>query len=46
VYEASKALTPDGTQFVGLALDEENEFSKTAERVAVWCAQIRGEFGV
>lgn len=45
-FEASKALTPDGTQFVGLDLDEENEFSKTAERIAVWCAQIRGEFGL
>lgn len=45
-YEASKALTPDGTHFVGLALDEENEFSKTAERIAAWCEQIRNEFGV
>lgn len=45
-YEESKALTPDGTQFVGLALDEENEFSKTAERVTAWCAQIRAEFGL
>jgi flavodoxin II len=44
VYEESKALTPDGTQFVGLALDEENEFDKTAERISVWCAQIREEF--
>jgi flavodoxin II len=45
-YEASKALTLDGTHFVGLALDEENESAKTAERIAVWCAQIRGEFGL
>ena len=46
VYEASKALTPEGTHFVGLALDEENEFSKTAERIETWCAQLRAEFGV
>lgn len=45
-YEASKALTPDGTHFVGLALDDENEFDKSANRIAVWCAQIRDEFGV
>lgn len=45
-YEASKALTPDGTHFVGLALDEETEFDKSAERIAIWCEQIRNEFGV
>ncbi len=45
-YEASKALTPEGTHFVGLALDEENEFAKTPERIAGWCKQIRDEFGV
>jgi flavodoxin II len=45
-YEESKALTPDGTHFVGLALDEENEFAKTAERISLWCAQVREEFGI
>jgi len=45
-YEASKALTPDGTHFVGLALDDENEFDKSADRIALWCEQIRAEFGV
>jgi flavodoxin II len=45
-FEASKALTPDGRFFVGLALDEENEFSKSAERIASWCDQIREEFGL
>lgn len=43
-YEESKALTSSGSHFVGLALDEENEFSKTAERIAVWCEQLRQEF--
>jgi len=45
-YEASKALTVDGNYFVGLALDEENEFSKTAERISGWCEQVRHEFGL
>ncbi len=45
-FEASKALTPDEHYFVGLALDEENEFQKTNERIAIWCAQILREFGL
>jgi flavodoxin II len=44
VYEDTKALTADETHFVGLALDEENEFSKSAERIALWCQQLRIEF--
>jgi|SRR5690606_1503896 flavodoxin II len=45
-FEASKALTPDGQQFVGLALDEENEFQLTEGRIRDWCAQIEREFGL
>lgn len=45
-FEGSKALTEDKSAFVGLALDEENEFDKTAERVRTWCAQIIVEFGL
>lgn len=45
-FEASKALTSDGSKFVGLALDEENEFDKTAERVHLWCEQVAAEFGL
>lgn len=45
-YEASKALTPDGNYFVGLALDEENDANKSAERIAMWCEQVRDEFGL
>ncbi|WGL17476.1 flavodoxin FldB [Microbulbifer bruguierae] len=44
-FEASKGLTPDGTHFVGLALDEENEFDRSEERLDQWCAQIMCEFG-
>ena len=45
-FEGSKALTPDESQFVGLALDEENEFDKTEARIAAWCEQITQEFGI
>lgn len=43
-FEASKALTADGSQFVGLALDEENEFDLTEQRIANWCEQILNDF--
>ncbi|WP_019605033.1 flavodoxin FldB [Teredinibacter turnerae] len=45
-FEQSKALLEDSQQFVGLALDEETEFDKSAERIATWCRQIRSEFGL
>lgn len=45
-YEASKALTIDETHFVGLALDDENEFNKSPERIRQWCEQLRTEFGL
>lgn len=45
-FEASKALTPDGDGFVGLALDEENEFDLTDERIRQWCQQLEREFGL
>lgn len=45
-FENSKALTPDSEQFVGLALDEENEFDKSAERISRWCEQVLAEFGL
>lgn len=45
-FEASKALTENDKYFVGLALDEENEFNKTPERIALWCDNILQEFGL
>ncbi len=45
-FEESKALTADKQQFVGLALDDENEFDLSEERIARWCEQILGEFGL
>jgi len=43
-FEQSKALTPDESQFVGLPLDEENEFDQTEARIDAWCSQILDEF--
>jgi flavodoxin II len=45
-FEQSKALTADETQFVGLAIDDENQFELTDERIAIWCQQILKEFGI
>lgn len=46
VFESSKALTQDSRYFVGLALDDENEFDKTDQRIHLWCNQILHEFGI
>ncbi|MBB6522367.1 flavodoxin FldB [Pseudoteredinibacter isoporae] len=43
-FEASTALNEDETLFNGLALDEENEFDLSEERIAKWCQQIMKEF--
>lgn len=43
-YEASKAER-DG-QFVGLAIDEDQQENLTSERLDVWCQQIHAEFGL
>ena len=42
-FAASKALTDDNSQFVGLALDEDNQYQQSEERIAQWCQQIQGE---
>ncbi|WP_127958977.1 flavodoxin FldB [Serratia microhaemolytica] len=39
-FIASKALTADGQQFVGLALDEVNQYQLTDQRLQDWCEQI------
>lgn len=43
-FEASKALINNEQQFVGLALDDENEFDLSDERIQRWCQQILREF--
>jgi flavodoxin II len=45
-FEASKALTDDESQFVGLALDDENQFDLTDQRIEQWCKQLHREFNV
>lgn len=45
-FEASKALTADGKQFVGLALDEDGQSGETDERIAAWCDQISPAMGL
>lgn len=43
-FEASKALTSDGSQFVGLALDEDSQYELSDERIATWVEQILVEY--
>ncbi|MBF9001593.1 MULTISPECIES: flavodoxin FldB [Vibrio] len=43
-FDASKALTADGTQFVGLALDEDSQYELSDERIATWIEQILTEY--
>lgn len=42
-FIASKALTDDKTQFVGLALDEDCQYELSDERIADWCTQVLTE---
>jgi len=42
-FEASKALTEDKSEFVGLALDEDNQYQLSDERISQWCQQIQRE---
>ena len=42
-FEASKALTEDGKQFVGLALDEDTQYELSDQRISDWCLQILEE---
>ncbi|GAC29232.1 flavodoxin FldB [Brumicola pallidula] len=43
-FTASKALTEDGDFFVGLSLDDENQYDLTDARVKQWCSQIIEEW--
>lgn len=42
-FEASKALVDEGRYFVGLALDETNQYDLTDERLARWLPQMLEE---
>jgi len=43
-FKASRALTQDNKQFVGLALDEDSQYELSDERIATWCEQILVEY--
>ncbi|WP_418609070.1 flavodoxin FldB [Pseudoalteromonas sp. US3C1013] len=43
-FEASKALTEDGKQFVGLALDEDSQYELSDERITTWVEQVMTEY--
>ena len=45
-FDASKALLPGDEQFMGLAIDEDQQEDLTAERLNRWCTQIHAEFGL
>lgn len=42
-FTSPKPLTADGEQFVGLALDEVNQYDLSDERIEQWCEQILQE---
>lgn len=42
-FKASKALTADESQFVGLALDEDNQYELSDERITRWTIQLSAE---
>ena len=44
-FEASRALNEQKTHFCGLAIDEDQQFELTDERVANWVQQIVTEYG-
>ena len=43
-FDASKALTEDKKQFVGLALDEDSQYELSDERIATWVEQVLVEY--
>lgn len=43
-FAASKGLTEDKSQFVGLSLDEDNQYDLSEDRINQWCEQILTEY--
>lgn len=43
-FAASKGLTIDKSQFVGLSLDEDNQYDLSEDRINRWCEQILTEY--
>lgn len=44
-FAASKGLTEDKSHFVGLSLDDENQYDLTEDRIQTWCHQLLDELG-
>ena len=42
-FTSQKPIIADGQLFVGLALDETNQYDLSDERIQNWCEQILGE---
>lgn len=42
-FVASKALTEDKSQFVGLSLDDETQYDASEQRIHDWCIQVLEE---
>ena len=42
-FAASKGLNEDNSQFVGLALDEDNQYQLSEQRIKQWCQQVISE---
>ena len=42
-FESSRSLCDNGTMFVGLPLDNDNEEEKTEERLGAWAKQLESE---
>ncbi|VDY38500.1 flavodoxin FldB [Salmonella enterica subsp. enterica serovar Daytona] len=42
-FTSNKPVIADGQLFVGLALDETNQYDLSDERIQTWCEQILGE---
>ena len=45
-FKASQALTPDKNFFVGLAIDEENQFDLTDQRISQWVSTLKDAFKI
>jgi len=43
-FIASKGLSDDNQFFVGLSLDDENQFDQSEDRIQQWCAQLIEHF--
>lgn len=42
-FAQSKGLTTDESHFVGLSIDDENQFDVTEQRIKAWCEQLLTE---